>query len=93
MPTLNKFFLALAFLGGSAAAQAADSSSELSRMPSSKSDERIDRFEGRSLSTTRSVWSAGFTVQGGDPLYRPLAYGPVSTTWNGVPVTRQTSRL
>ena len=55
MQTFNKLFLALAFLGGSAAAQAADNN-ELARAPTNKSSERFEAIERRS-------WGQGLSQQ------------------------------
>ena len=56
MQTFNKFFLALAFLGGSAAAQAADTN-ELARAPTNKTSERFEAIE-------RRHWGQGLSQQG-----------------------------
>ncbi|WP_349973260.1 hypothetical protein [Pseudomonas caspiana] len=95
MTTLNKFFLALAFLGGSAAAQAADSGNEVSRAPLNKSGERVDRFGESGRSQGSSVWSQGLSEQGDDQphadrLYYSAAYDSLSGTYNGVPVAQKT---
>ena len=95
MMTFNKFFLALAFLGGSAAAQAADSGNEASRMPLSKSGERVERFGESSRAYGGSVWSQDLSQQGNDQphadrLYYSAAYEGLSGTYNGVPVAQKT---
>lgn len=95
MQTLNKFFLALAFLGGSAAAQAADTSNEVSRMPLNKSGERVDRSGESGRSYGRAVWSQGLSQHGNnhpyaDRLYYSAAYDSLSGTYNGVPVAHKT---
>jgi len=56
MQTFNKFFLALAFLGGSAAAQAADTN-ELARAPTNKTSERFEAIE-------RRHWGQSLSQQG-----------------------------
>lgn len=56
MQTFNKLFLALAFLGGSAAAQAADTN-QLARAPTNKTSERFEAIERRN-------WSQGLSQQG-----------------------------
>jgi len=56
MQTFNKLFLALAFLGGSAAAQAADTN-ELARAPTNKASERFETIERRN-------WGQGLSQQG-----------------------------
>lgn len=95
MTTLNKFFLALAFLGGSAAAQAADSGNEISRAPLNKSGERVDRFGESGRSLGEGVWSQGLSEQvddrpRADRLYYSAAYDSLSGTYNGVPVAPKT---
>ncbi|MFJ4145825.1 hypothetical protein [Pseudomonas sp. NPDC089734] len=85
MLNLNKFFLALAFLGGSAAAQAGDGLLEAARIEFGKTSERSDEA---------SVWrqgpgwqaSLGASTQG---LYAPPVYGSLCGTYNGVPVSRE----
>ena len=91
MLPLNKFFLALAFLGGSAAAQAADRGDELARIPLSKSGERFDRFGENGGRHPSNVWSQGLSQQGeghpqADRLYLSAAYDSLSGTYNGRPV-------
>ncbi|MCQ3003354.1 hypothetical protein NLO98_26750 [Pseudomonas syringae] len=95
MTTLNKFFLALAFLGGSAAAQAADSGNEVSRAPLNKSGERVDRFGESGRSLGEGVWSQGLIEQvddrpRADRLYYSATYDSLSGTYNGVPVAPKT---
>ncbi len=95
MMTFNKFFLALAFLGGSAAAQAADSGNEASRTPLNKSGERVDRFGESSKAYGGSVWSQDLSQQADDQpradrLYYSAAYDSLSGTYNGVPVAQKT---
>ena len=41
MLTLNRFFMALAFLGGSAAAQAADSNTDVSRIDAARASKKL----------------------------------------------------
>lgn len=95
MTTLNKFFLALAFLGGSAAAQAADSGNEVSRAPLNKSGERVDRFGESGRSLGEGVWSQGLSEQvddrpHADRLYYSATYDGLSGRYNGVPVAQKT---
>ena len=59
MQTFNKFFLALAFLGGSAAAQAAESN-ELARPPLNKGGERVETVGRRNAGV---VWDRGLSQQ------------------------------
>lgn len=46
MLKLNKFMLALAFIGGSAAAQASTESNDIGRVPDGKRGEKYDRIDG-----------------------------------------------
>ncbi len=85
MLNLNKLFLALAFLGGSAAVQAGDGRLEPARIEFGKTSERLDDANG---------WSHGMGQQeslGGaaGALYSPAIYGSLSGTYNGVSVSRQ----
>ncbi|WP_426140878.1 hypothetical protein [Pseudomonas sp. DWP3-1-2] len=94
MLTINKFFLALAFLGGSAAAQAADGERELARVLPGKTSERMDRTESEIRHEASGVWSQGLSQQNVDPLpgsrpYYTLSYQDITGTHNGVPVARQ----
>ncbi len=94
MLTFNKLFLALAFLGSSAAAQAADGTADVSRTDFGKNTERADRINGlrRSLATGTQVgsWSQTFSQQ---PVDHPYAagYGNLTARVNGVSV--QTANL
>ncbi|PHX40681.1 hypothetical protein AO263_06915 [Pseudomonas sp. NZIPFR-PS5] len=94
MLTFNKLFLALAFLGSSAAAQAADGNADLSRTDFGKNTERADRLNGlrRSLATTSQVgnWSQTFSQQPVDDPYA-AGYGNLTARVNGVSV--QTGNL
>lgn len=87
MLTFNKLFLALAFLGSSAAAQAADGNADLSRTDFGKNTERADRLNGlrRSLASSTQVgsWSQTFSQQ---PVDHPYAagYGNLTARVNGV---------
>ncbi len=87
MLTFNKLFLALAFLGSSAAAQAADGNADLSRTDFGKNTERADRLNGlrRSLASSTQVgsWSQTFAQQ---PVDHPYAagYGNLTARVNGV---------
>jgi hypothetical protein len=92
MMNFNKFFLALAFLGGSAAAQAADSGDDFARLPLNKAGERIDRFGERSGQHDGNVWTQSLSQQGDghplpDRLYFCGAYANLSATCNGARVT------
>lgn len=94
MLTFNKLFLALAFLGSSAAAQAADGTADVSRTDFGKNTERADRINGlrRSLTTSTQVgsWSQTFSQQ---PVDYPYAagYGNLTARVNGVSL--QTANL
>lgn len=94
MLTFNKLFLALAFLGSSAAAQAADGNADVSRTDFGKNTERADRINGlrRSLASSTEVgsWSQTFSQQ---PVDHPYAagYGNLTARVNGVSV--QTGNL
>lgn len=94
MLTFNKLFLALAFLGSSAAAQAADGNADVSRTDFGKNTERADRINGlrRSIATGTQVgsWSQTFSQQ---PVDHPYAagYGNLTARLNGVSV--QTANL
>lgn len=94
MLTFNKLFLALAFLGSSAAAQAADGNADVSRTDFGKNTERADRINGlrRSLASSTQVgsWSQTFSQQ---PVDHPYAagYGNLTARVNGVSV--QTANL
>jgi len=85
MLSLNKFFLALAFLGGSAAAQASDGRLEPARIEFGKTSERLDEANG---------WSHGLgqhdrlSVTTGT-LYSPAVYGSVTAKHNGMPVSSE----
>jgi len=94
MLTFNKFFLALAFLGGSAAAQAADGALELTPLPPGKTSERMDRTESELRHGTSNVWSQGLSQQSADhphaiQPYYSTHYPDLSGTHNGRPVTKQ----
>jgi hypothetical protein len=87
MLTFNKLFLALAFLGSSAAAQAADGNADLSRTDFGKNTERADRLNGlrRSLASSTQVgnWSQTFSQQPVDDPYA-AGYGNLTARVNGV---------
>jgi hypothetical protein len=87
MLTFNKLFLALAFLGSSAAAQAADGTADVSRTDFGKNTERADRINGlrRSLTTNAQVgsWSQTFSQQPVDDPYA-AGYGNLTARVNGV---------
>ncbi|GFM79632.1 hypothetical protein PSCICN_03240 [Pseudomonas cichorii] len=85
MLNINKFFLALAFLGGSAAAQASDGRLEPARIEFGKTSEKLDDANG---------WSHGLgqhepLVSSTGALYSPAIYGSLSGTYNGVSVSRE----
>jgi hypothetical protein len=94
MLTFNKLFLALAFLGSSAAAQAADGNADVSRTDFGKNTERADRLNGprRSLTTSSQVgnWSQTFSQQPADDPYA-VGYGNLTARVNGVSL--QTANL
>ena len=94
MLTFNKLFLALAFLGSSAAAQAADSNADVSRTDFGKNTERADRINGlrRSLASSTEVdsWNQTFSQQPVDHPYN-AGYGNLTARVNGVSV--QTGNL
>ena len=87
MLTFNKLFLALAFLGSSAAAQAADGNADVSRTDYGKNTERSDRINGlrRSLATSAQVgsWSQAFSQQPADNAY-VAGYASFTAHVNGV---------
>jgi hypothetical protein len=87
MLTFNKLFLALAFLGSSAAAQAADGNADVSRTDYGKNTERSDRINGlrRSLGTSAQVgsWSQALNQQPADNAY-VANYGSFTARVNGV---------
>ena len=91
MLTFNKFFLALAFLGGSAAAQAADGVLERAPVPPGKTSERMDRTDRELRHGASGVWNQGFSQQStdhlgaGQPDYS-VSLKNLSGTHNGVPV-------
>ena len=94
MLTFNKFFLALAFLGGSAAAQAADGALELTPPPPGKTSERMDRTESELRHGTSHVWSQGLSQQNADhphanQPYYSVGYPNLSGTHNGLPVSAE----
>ncbi|KPY61703.1 MULTISPECIES: hypothetical protein [Pseudomonas] len=85
MLNLNKFFLALAFLGGSAAVQAGDGRLDVARIEFSKTSERLDDTNswGHALGEqAHSNVSVG-------ALYSPPVYGSLTGTHNGAPVSRE----
>jgi hypothetical protein len=95
MLTFNKLFLALAFLGGSAAAQAADGNADISRIDNGKNNEKSERTERtqgvrRSLSTGTSVgsWSHSLSQQHVDHPYC-VTFENLSCTHNGVKVRQE----
>ena len=90
----NRFLLALAFLGSSAATQAAESGNELPRMPLTKSSDRIDRFDDNGVQHPGTVWGQGLSERSdeqphADRLYYSTAYESLSGTYKGMPVAQQ----
>ncbi|KAA8696827.1 Uncharacterized protein ALO80_04312 [Pseudomonas caricapapayae] len=85
MLNLNKFFLALAFLGGSAALQAGDGRLDVPRIEFGKTSERLDDANGWGHALGEQAHA---NVSMGT-LYSPPVYGTVTGTHNGVPVSRE----
>ncbi|MBX8509675.1 hypothetical protein K5D34_08315 [Pseudomonas cichorii] len=85
MLNINKLFLALAFLGGSAAAQAGDGRLEPARIEFGKTSERLDDANSWSHGMGQQDSLAGTT----GALYSPAIYGSLSGTYNGVSVGRE----
>lgn len=89
MLTFNKLFLALAFLGSSAAAQASDSNADVSRIDYGKSSEKADRINGirRCLSTGTPTgrWGQSLGQQHIDHPYC-VTFENLSCTHNGLSV-------
>ncbi|RMO84042.1 hypothetical protein ALQ33_05404 [Pseudomonas syringae pv. philadelphi] len=85
MVNLNKFFLALAFLGGSAAAQAGDGKLDVARIEFAKTSEKPDDTHGWGHALGGQSQSS---VAGGT-LYSPPVYGSLTGTHNGLPVSRE----
>ncbi|WP_268800146.1 hypothetical protein [Pseudomonas huanghezhanensis] len=93
----NKLFLALAFLGSSAAVQAAEGNADISRIDYGKSSEKTDRSGGvrRGLSGSSAnalgTWGQSLSQQHIDHAYC-LSFENLSATYNGVKV-RQENQL
>ncbi|ARA82348.1 hypothetical protein AAY86_09955 [Pseudomonas amygdali pv. tabaci str. ATCC 11528] len=85
MLNLNKFFLALAFLGGSAAAQAGDGRLDVARIEFGKTSERLDDAN----SWGHALGEQAHTNVSVGTLYSPPVYGTLTGTHNGVPVSRE----
>ncbi|HEY0288204.1 MAG TPA: hypothetical protein VGC62_14525 [Pseudomonas sp.] len=94
MLIFNKLFLALAFLGSSAAAQAAERSADVSRIDYGKTSEKPDRPNGirRSLNNTSArssgMWSHSLGQQPVDHVYC-VTFENLSGTHNGVKVRQE----
>ncbi|CAM3193300.1 hypothetical protein BZK31_19570 [Pseudomonas floridensis] len=88
MLSLNKFFLALAFLGGSAAAQAGDGRLELTRIELGKT-ERLDESSGWAHGWSHELGRQGLDSVAMGTQWSPPVYGAVSGTHNGMPVSRE----
>lgn len=92
MLTLNKLFLALAFLGSSAAAQAADGNADVSRIDYGKNSEKTDRVNGirRSLSAGTAVgtWNQSLSQQHVDHPYC-VSFENLTCTHNGLRLTQE----
>ncbi|MEQ7919316.1 hypothetical protein ABQX22_08975 [Xanthomonas sp. WHRI 1810A] len=97
MLTFNKLFLALAFLGSSAAAQATEGTADISRIDYGKTTDKPDRPSGvrRSVSGTRAngleTWGQSLSQQHVDHVYC-VSFENLSATYNGVKV-RQENQL
>lgn len=97
MLTFNKLFLALAFLGSSAAAQAAEGNADISRIDYGKTSEKPDRPSGMRRSVSGSsanavgTWSQSLSQQHVDHAYC-VSFENLSATYNGVKV-RQENQL
>ena len=92
MLTLNKLFLALAFLGSSAAAQAAEGNADVSRIDYGKTSEKPDRPSGirRTLSGANSsgAWGHSLSQQSVDHAYC-VTFENLSGSYNGVKVRQE----
>ncbi|KPB74492.1 hypothetical protein ACKUFS_01715 [Pseudomonas cannabina] len=85
MVNLNKFFLALAFLGGSAAAQAGDGKLDVARIEFAKTSEKLDDTHGWG----HALGGQGQSSVAAGTLYSPPVYGSLTGTHNGLPVSRE----
>ncbi|WP_024647168.1 hypothetical protein [Pseudomonas syringae] len=85
MLNINKFFLALAFLGGSAAAQAGDSRLDVARIEFAKTSDRFDDMH----SWGNALGEQGQSNVSVGTLYAPPVYGSLTGTHNGLPVSRE----
>ena len=94
MLTLNKFFLALAFLGSSAAAQATEGNADISRIDYGKTSEKPDRPSGMRRTVTGSsanavgTWGQSLSQQHVDHAYC-ASFENLSATYNGVKVRQE----
>jgi hypothetical protein len=94
MLTFNKLFLALAFLGSSAAAQAAEGNADISRIDYGKTSEKPDRPSGirRTVSGSSAnavdTWGQGLSQQHVDHAYCS-SFENLSATYNGVKVRQE----
>jgi hypothetical protein len=94
MLTFNKLFLALAFLGSSAAAQAAEGNADVSRIDYGKTSEKPDRPSGMrrtvsgSNATAAGTWGQNLSQQHVDHAYC-ASFENLSTTYNGVKVRQE----
>jgi hypothetical protein len=91
MLTFNKLFLALAFLGSSAAAQAAEGNADISRIDYGKTSEKPDRPSGmrRTLSGSNAspvgTWSQSLSQLHVDHAYC-ASFENLTASYNGVKV-------
>jgi hypothetical protein len=94
MLTFNKLFLALAFLGSSAAAQVAEGNADISRIDYGKTSEKPDRPSGMRRSVNGSSasavgpWGQNMTQQHIDHAYC-ASFENLSATYNGVKVRQE----
>lgn len=94
MLTFNKLFLALAFLGSSAAAQAAEGNADVSRIDYGKTSEKPDRPSGmrRSVSggsaNAVGTWGQSLSQQHVDHAYCS-SFENLSASYNGVKVRQE----
>lgn len=94
MLTFNKLFLALAFLGSSAAAQAAEGNADISRIDYGKTSEKPDRPSGMRRTVSGSsanavgTWGQSLSQQHVDHAYC-ASFENLSATYNGVKVRQE----
>ncbi|MFK3799301.1 MULTISPECIES: hypothetical protein [unclassified Pseudomonas] len=80
MLTINKFFLALAFLGGSAAAQASEGNSDVSRVDLTRNSKKLSGIMMASavkLSDATSATSSAYASRSSSLSQGPDNYLPV----------------